>query len=169
MTLNPTTFRFPSELTGTSPEELARAITLHSNGLLDLNQAIAALKAQVDTNKASAAAAVEAVNETINSTTASTSTVSPYTIVNTTTSILVAPWNIVLVDTTSGAITITLPPAATSGATEIIVKKISSDTNAVAITPSGSDTIESQPSVSIPLVNQSLTFISDGVSNSSIN
>lgn len=63
--LNPTSFRYPFQLSdeATLPEVIA-AVRYHSSGILDLNQAITALKPQVDTAQTTANAAVAAATPT---------------------------------------------------------------------------------------------------------
>ena len=66
----------------------------------------------------------------------------------------------VLVDASSGNITITLPEP--SKATQVDVKKIDSSTNAVTVEPNGSETIDGSSSKTIDTQYESYTFISDG-------
>jgi hypothetical protein len=49
--LNPTSFRYPFQLEGKAEPEVVQALRYHASGILDLNQAIAALKEQVKANK----------------------------------------------------------------------------------------------------------------------
>lgn len=68
----------------------------------------------------------------------------------------------VLVNSTSGTITITLPAATTRKRYHI--KKIDSSVNSVDITRAGSDTIEGSTSVSLTAQYDSVTIYSDGTS-----
>ena len=52
-------------------------------------------------------------------------------------------------DASSGAITITLPPALNIAGRQIFIKKIDSGVNAVTVATSGSDTIEGSASISL--------------------
>lgn len=65
-----------------------------------------------------------------------------------------------LVDASSGAISITLPHA--SLAARILVKKIDSSVNAVTIVTPGSETIDGSASLTISTQNEAYGFISDG-------
>ena len=59
--LNPTSFRYPFQLSDESTlQEVIAAVRYHSSGIVDLNQAIAALKPQVDTAQSTAEAAASA-------------------------------------------------------------------------------------------------------------
>ena len=60
-TLNPPSLRFPFELVG-HPREIVEAHRFAFNGLLDLNQAIRALSAKVNTNTTSIATAATVTN-----------------------------------------------------------------------------------------------------------
>ena len=63
--LNPTSFRFPLQIgDDASPAEVIQAVRYHSNGIVDLNQAIVALKSQVDTAQSTATSAASAASST---------------------------------------------------------------------------------------------------------
>lgn len=68
----------------------------------------------------------------------------------------------VLVDCTSGAVTVTLPAATTRKRYHI--KKIDSSVNAVTVDADGSDTIEGSGTTSLSSQYNSVTLYSDGVS-----
>jgi len=70
MTVNPVSFRFPFEISGKAAPEIEQAIRYHSQGLLDLNQAIASLKTQIDakTTSTSSATTTEVVSGASSST-----------------------------------------------------------------------------------------------------
>lgn len=65
-----------------------------------------------------------------------------------------------LVDTTSGAVTITLPEV--SLAARIIVKKTDVSVNAVTVATPGSETIDGAASLTISTQNEAYSLISDG-------
>lgn len=67
-----------------------------------------------------------------------------------------------LVDATSGTVTITLPAA--SSRKEFHIKKIDSSVNAVSVARAGSDTIEGNTSASLAAQYNSITLYSDGTS-----
>ena len=67
-----------------------------------------------------------------------------------------------LVDATSGTVTITLPAA--SSRKELHIKKIDSSVNAVSVARAGSDTIEGNTSASLAAQYNSITLYSDGTS-----
>lgn len=67
---------------------------------------------------------------------------------------------IILVDATSGVVTITLPAASTRK--ELHIKKIDASANAVTISRAGSDTIEGSTSKSLAAQYNSYTIYSDG-------
>jgi len=64
--LNPTSFRLPFDVEGKAEPEVVQALRYHSSGILDLNQAIVALKSQVD-NAASTATAAPTATASANS------------------------------------------------------------------------------------------------------
>ena len=66
--------------------------------------------------------------------------------------------DVVLVDTTTGNVTITVLESPKG---RITVKKISSDSNEVIIVPSGGGTIDGNPSVNLTTENESLSFVTD--------
>lgn len=66
--LNPTSFRYPLQLPdNASPEDIVSAVRYHSSGILDLNQAIVALKQQVDTASTTATSAATAASSVVSS------------------------------------------------------------------------------------------------------
>ena len=70
---------------------------------------------------------------------------------------------VIFADATSGAVTITLPAASSTGGYRFYVKRIDSTlANSCSIARSGSDTIDGQTSVSLSLQYESLTLVSDG-------
>ena len=70
--------------------------------------------------------------------------------------------NLALVDATAGAVTITLPPAATHDGLIFRVKKIDSSANAVTVDPNGAETIDGAATVVLAHQHAALTVISDG-------
>lgn len=78
----------------------------------------------------------------------------------TTNTIIDGTYGYVLVDASSGAVTITLPSASTKK--RFHIKKIDSSVNAVTITRFGSDTIEGSTSKSLATQYKSYTIYSDG-------
>lgn len=71
----------------------------------------------------------------------------------------------ILVTTTNGAATGTLPPASSNTNAEIIVKKVSADANTVTLQGTGSDTIDGGSNLIIMYQHSSCTLISDGSGN----
>ena len=71
---------------------------------------------------------------------------------------------VILANTGSGAITVTLPIASSATGKVYTLKKISSDSNIVAFTRSGSDTIDGAISLTIPGYMHAVTVASDGTS-----
>jgi hypothetical protein len=71
----------------------------------------------------------------------------------------------VLVDSSAGNVTITLPLSAANGDRGITVKKISSDAHLVTVAASGSDDVEDDTSVSFDAPNTSIDFLADGISS----
>jgi hypothetical protein len=67
----------------------------------------------------------------------------------------------ILANASSGALTVTLPPASNAGMLAFI-KKIDATTNAVTISRSGTDTIEAANTVKLTRKNQSRTLIAGG-------
>ncbi len=67
----------------------------------------------------------------------------------------------ILANAASGALTITLPPAATTGMV-VFVKKIDASTNVVTVKGSGSDKIEASSSKLLSKENKSLTLVAGG-------
>jgi hypothetical protein len=68
-----------------------------------------------------------------------------------------------LVNTASGNLTATFPPAASNVNGEIVVCKISADAHTITIAGSGSDTIRNGTSLTITYQYSSCTFVSNGV------
>jgi len=83
-----------------------------------------------------------------------------YNIVTKTSDYTASSGDCVLVDASSGAITITLPSPSSNAI--VNVKKIDSSTNAVTVEPNGSETIDGSNSKTIDTQYESYTFISDG-------
>lgn len=74
--------------------------------------------------------------------------------------------DLVRVDPSGGAFTITLPDAVTSGAgSSVIVKNVTSSPLPVLTAPTGADTIDGAASYSFSTGLGSLTFVSDGIAN----
>jgi hypothetical protein len=85
------------------------------------------------------------------------------TVVSISVSATASNWNqIILVDATSGAVTVTLPTAASNGGKSIEVKKIDSSTNAVIVDANGAETIDGQLTQTISLQYNNARFISNG-------
>lgn len=83
-----------------------------------------------------------------------------YRIVNTTSAYTIAEQIFYIrVDATSGAVTITLPKAATYLGRRILVKKVDASANAVTVSRTGSDTIEGSNTVSLAAQWDSLYII----------
>jgi hypothetical protein len=77
-----------------------------------------------------------------------------------------AAWDYIGCDTIGGPFTIYLPAAADNPNVQVIITKISSDTNAVTVTADGSDTIgDNGSSWSFSYMNTTMCLTSDGVSN----
>lgn len=72
--------------------------------------------------------------------------------------------DVILADTTSAGFTVTLPLAADNASRLITVKKVSTDSNQLTVTHSGSDTIDGASSQIIVEPYTAVTFISDGTS-----
>lgn len=70
--------------------------------------------------------------------------------------------NTVLVTTTSGAVTITLPTAASVAGTQYTIEKVTSDANAVTVATTSAQTIDGVATKSLTLVNEAITVMSDG-------
>jgi hypothetical protein len=88
---------------------------------------------------------------------------SSFTPVTKTANYTAVAFNLVMVDTTGGPVTIQLPLSASNSGMSIIVQKISSDTNAVTVDTTGSDTINGNSTETISFVNSSMLVIADGV------
>lgn len=71
---------------------------------------------------------------------------------------------LVLVDATSGDVTITLPPAANLVDTPVHLKKIDSSANSMIIEGDGSETIDGQLNVNTAVQYTNITVVSDGTS-----
>lgn len=71
---------------------------------------------------------------------------------------------IILVDATAGAVTVTLDAATAFGKKEIFIKKIDSSANAATITAAGTDTIDGAASISLATQYASADLVSDGTS-----
>lgn len=70
--------------------------------------------------------------------------------------------NVILVNSVSGALNLTLPPASTKSGLTLIFKKISPDTNIVNINANGSDTIDGASSISISSQWEVVRIVSNG-------
>ncbi len=76
-----------------------------------------------------------------------------------------ATWadEIILVDASGAAVTVTLPPPASYPNVPITIKKIDSSTNVVTINPNATETIDGAASQSLSAQNAFITVVSDGV------
>lgn len=83
---------------------------------------------------------------------------SPYTLSNTAS---------IFADATGGNITVNVPLAANNGGAVYYIKKTNSS-NSVSILPSGGDTIEGEVSKILYAIGETISIISDGISNWSI-
>lgn len=82
---------------------------------------------------------------------------------NVSTNTTLADWNrTVLVDTTSGSVTVTLPAAASNTGKTITIKKISSDNNSVIVDANASETIDGSATVTMSTAQGSTLYRSDG-------
>lgn len=72
---------------------------------------------------------------------------------------------VILCDTSSGAITITLPTATTSGRMLYIKDTGNAGTNNIIISPDGSDTIDGDVNLTLITDYTSVTLLSDGSSS----
>lgn len=70
---------------------------------------------------------------------------------------------IILVDATSGAITITLPPALSYLNKIYTIKKIDSTTNSVIVDGNGAETIDNNQTVTIGFQYTTLQIVSNGI------
>lgn len=70
----------------------------------------------------------------------------------------------VLVDSSAGNVTITLPLSAANGGGGITVKKVSLDAHLVTVLASGSDSVQDDTNVSFDAPNTSIDFLADGIS-----
>lgn len=68
---------------------------------------------------------------------------------------------LILVDATTGAVTVNLPSAASSRGAALVVKKIDASANAVTIDASGSETIDGATTQALAAQYDSLTLICD--------
>jgi hypothetical protein len=85
------------------------------------------------------------------------------TVVSISASATASAWNqIILVDATSGVVTVTLPTAASNGGKSIEVKKIDSSTNAVIVDANAAETIDGALTQTISLQYNNARFISNG-------
>ncbi len=96
---------------------------------------------------------------------AATSTVSAYVPRAKTANYTAVANDSIFCDTSAGGFTITLPAAASNSGVAILVKKISSDANTLAIARTGGDVIDGATSASTILPFSSFFFVSDGVSD----
>lgn len=72
------------------------------------------------------------------------------------------PGDIVLCDTSAGGFTVTMPASATNSTRRIVVKKISTDNNALIIVPSGLDSIDGAASQIILTPKTAIEMVADG-------
>ena len=77
-------------------------------------------------------------------------------------SILGVNYSVILVDATSGEVTLTLPTVATSVGVKLDVKKIDSTENNVIIDGSGSETIDGVTTQTLSSQYENLTIVSNG-------
>lgn len=85
-------------------------------------------------------------------------------IITVTSSLTAGPNNtIILVDATSGPVTITLPPAISGG--DFVIKKIDSTINAVTVDGDGSETIDNSTTQVITVQYVSIRIIADSSNN----
>ena len=85
-----------------------------------------------------------------------------YNMVPTAVNITAAPWDIVLVTTTAGKVTITLPLAASCPGKPINIKKVSPDGNVMEIDAQGAELIDGQPNYQVTAQYVTQTVVSDG-------
>ena len=76
-----------------------------------------------------------------------------------------SPGQAILVTTTNGAVTGTLPTAGSNANGEIVVKKVSADANPITLQSIGGDTIDGDAGLTILYQHSSCTLISDGANN----
>jgi hypothetical protein len=88
-----------------------------------------------------------------------------FTVVEVSASFFAVISTIVLVTSTSGNLTGTLPLTASNANAEITVKKVSGDSNTVTLVGSGSNTIDGKSNLVILYKESSVTLVSDGISN----
>jgi hypothetical protein len=94
-----------------------------------------------------------------------TGTISNVFVIEQAANFLAAAWDVVLVDTSGGNVTATLPLASANANTNITIKKVASGTNTVTIVGTGTDTVEGGASLTIYYKGTSVSLVSDGVSN----
>ena len=70
----------------------------------------------------------------------------------------------VLVDTTSGDVTLTLPTAASSTGKQYSVTKSAGASNDAIVDPNGAETIGGETSIKLPSIGDRITFQSNGTS-----
>lgn len=85
-----------------------------------------------------------------------------YNMVPTAVNLTAAPWDIVLVTTTAGKVTITLPLAASCPGKPINIKKVSPDGNVMEIDAQGAELIDGQPNYQVTAQYVTQTVVSDG-------
>lgn len=85
---------------------------------------------------------------------------SPQTV--TTSTVISETNNVILADSTSGVVTITLPSAANKAGRVYIIKRISATKNLVKIVPNGSETIDGGTGYSLGWQYHSIALMSDG-------
>jgi len=80
----------------------------------------------------------------------------------TTSTSLTASHNVVLVDASSGVVTVTLPAVATNGGRKYHIKKIDSSSNNVVVDGTASETVDGDLTQTMTLQYESLTVVNDG-------
>jgi hypothetical protein len=88
-----------------------------------------------------------------------------FTVVKVSGSFDASPGQAILVTTTGGAVTGTMPSAVQHPNAEIVVKKVSADTNPITLQGLGGDTIDGDSGLTILFQHSSCTLISDGSGN----
>ncbi|MBA1147416.1 DUF2793 domain-containing protein [Ectothiorhodospiraceae bacterium WFHF3C12] len=73
--------------------------------------------------------------------------------------------HVLLVDTSGGPVTVSLPAASSRGGLTVAIVKASSDGNAVTVSPDGSDTVRWQSSTQIAAQGDGTLIVSDGAAN----
>ncbi len=162
MSTNKPSFRYPWTLTEEQAHPAVhQALRVTYQGVLDLNQAISALTDKVNANTKAVAAVAGAP--------ATTTPIPPISALAASPSAATATVNVsvnqqLLANTSAGGFTANLPTAGVAGQA-VRLKKTSTDGNTLTITPSGTDTIDGNPSSSIVAAGGTMLLISDGRGN----